>query len=69
MEPLFAASLVQALLKKADAITRGYLRFVRFVRAVELLELFGSSFFCSSAILGGDLVGIDQFLRYAGLTA
>jgi hypothetical protein len=66
MLKLLAASLVQALLKKGDAIAREYLRFVCLVRTVELLELFCPSFFRGGAKFRGDLVGVDQFLCDAG---
>jgi hypothetical protein len=63
-----ASVLVQALLKKGDAIPKEHLRFVCLVGAFELLELFCSSFFRRGAILWGNLVGVDQPLRNTGLT-
>lgn len=63
-----ASVLIQALLKKRDAITTEYLRFVRLVRATELFELFRASLFCDGAILRGDLVGVDGLLGNSGLT-
>jgi hypothetical protein len=56
---------IQALLDVGGAIPRQHLRRVGLARTINYSDLFGAAFFRGHAILGSDLVGIDQLLRKA----
>ena len=57
---------VEALLDVGGAIARQHFGGIGAVRAFLELELFGAALFRGHAVLGRDLVGIDQFFRETG---